>query len=86
ATKVSVSFAVGHEVGTLYKVLSVLTAYSVNMTKIKSMPIIGRPWEYRFFVDFVLLGSANWQQTLDAIRPITHELKVLGAYPKGKRS
>lgn len=86
ATKVSVSFAVGHEVGSLYKILSVLTAYNVNMTKIKSMPIIGRPWEYRFFIDFIIQGTANWEQTIDAIRPITSELKVLGAYPKGKRS
>ncbi|MCB0638504.1 MAG: prephenate dehydratase, partial [Lewinella sp.] len=51
ADKVSLSFTVDHTVGSLYKVLAVLAAYNVNLTKIQSAPIIGHPWEYQFFVD-----------------------------------
>lgn len=82
--KVSLSFTVDHEVGSLYKVLAVLAAYHANLTKIQSMPIIGKPWEYLFFLDFVAEGKLSHQQAVDAIRPITHHLKVLGVYPKGK--
>ncbi len=82
--KVSLSFSVDHEVGSLYKVLAVLAAYHANLTKIQSMPIIGKPWEYLFFLDFVAEGKLSYQQAVDAIRPITHDLKVLGVYPKGK--
>ena len=82
ANKVSLSFTVDHEVGSLYKVLAVLAAYNVNLTKIQSAPIIGKPWEYRFFVDFVT-KDLSWQQAIEAIRPITKELIVLGAYPEG---
>ncbi len=82
ANKVSLSFTVDHEVGSLYKVLAVLAAYNVNLTKIQSAPIIGKPWEYLFFVDFVI-KDLSWQQAIEAVVPITKELIVLGAYPEG---
>lgn len=81
--KISLCFSVDHEVGSLYKVLGVLAAYNVNMTKIQSAPIVGKPWEYRFFLDFVVEGKLSFAQAIDAIRPITHDLKVLGMYQKG---
>ncbi|GAB5554732.1 MAG: prephenate dehydratase [Saprospiraceae bacterium] len=84
ADKVSLSFSVDHEVGSLYKLLAVLAAYNINLTKIQSAPIIGRPWEYRFFVDFVSAGTMRIEQAIDAIRPLAHNLKVMGIYPSGK--
>lgn len=83
ANKISVSYAVDHSVGSLYKVLAVLAAYDVNLTKIQSAPIIGRPWEYRFFVDFLLNGELSWEQAIEAIRPITSDLQILGVYQEG---
>jgi prephenate dehydratase len=83
ANKISLNFSVDHAVGSLYKVLAVLAAYNVNLVKIQSAPIIGKPWEYRFFVDFILTGAMGWEQAVDAIRPITKELDVLGIYTKG---
>ena len=70
--------------GSLYKVLAVLAAYNINLSKIQSMPIIGKPWEYLFFVDFHIAGTVSYEQAMDAIRPLTHYLRVLGAYPKGE--
>ncbi len=81
--KVSLCFSAGHEVGSLHKVLAVLAAYNINLTKIQSAPIIGRQWEYRFFVDFVMEGKVGWAQALEAIKPLTTELKVHGTYRKG---
>jgi prephenate dehydratase len=86
ADKVSVSYAVDHTVGSLYKVLAVLAAYNVNLTKIQSAPIIGHPWEYRFFVDFEVRGNLSWAQAIEAIRPITRDLRVLGAYRAGEKT
>lgn len=81
--KVSLSFSVSHESGSLHKVLNVLAAYEINLTKIQSAPIIGRPFQYRFHVDFMLEGSISLEQALDAIRPICLELRVLGVYQQG---
>lgn len=84
ANKVSLSFSVDHEVGSLYKLLAVLAAYNINLTKIQSAPIIGRPWEYRFFVDFISAGNMSIEQAIEAIRPLAHNLKVMGIYPRGQ--
>lgn len=84
ADKVSLCFSVDHQVGSLYKLLAVLAAYNINLTKIQSAPIIGRPWEYMFFVDFISEGHIGMEQAIDAIRPLAHNLRVLGIYPKGQ--
>lgn len=81
--KVSLSFSTNHESGSLYKVLMVLAAYQINLTKIQSKPIVGRPWQYRFHVDFLLEGHVPLDRALDAIRPICSELRVLGVYDQG---
>jgi len=81
--KVSLSFSTSHRSGSLHKVLNVLAAYEINLTKIQSKPIVGKPWEYRFHVDFLLEGHISLAQALDAIRPICSELRVLGVYNEG---
>lgn len=83
ANKVSLCFSIEHEVGSLHKVLALMSAYDLNLTKIQSTPIIGKQWEYMFFVDFVIKGKVSWKQALDAIRPLTTNLKVMGAYEGG---
>ena len=52
AAKISVSFELPHESGTLYHMLSHFIYNGLSMTKIESRPITGKKWEYRFFVDF----------------------------------
>lgn len=84
ANKVSLCFSVEHEVGSLHKVLALMSSYNINLTKIQSAPIIGKQWEYMFFVDFVVKGKVSWQQALEAIKPLTTDLKVMGAYLYGE--
>jgi len=84
AAKVSLCFTLPHKVGSLNSLLSVMGAYELNLTKIQSAPIIGKEWEYFFFVDFVIKGKISWHSAVDAIRPLTTNLKVLGAYPQGR--
>ncbi len=83
AGKVSLSFSTSHEVGSLHKVLAVLAAYNANLTKITSAPIIGSPWEYMFYIDFIT-SEIGYAQAIEAIRPITRNLNILGIYQKGK--
>ena len=79
--KVSLSFVAAHEVGSLHRILGELSLQHANLTKIQSMPLVGREWEYRFFCDFILTPAApHWQTVVDALRPLTQELRVLGAY------
>ena len=84
SNKVSITFCLSHEVGNLHSVLAVLAAYQLNLTKIQSAPIIGKPWEYQFFVDFITGGDISFNLGIDALRPITQKLQVLGVYPQGE--
>ncbi len=84
--KSSIVFTTPHSEGSLSKVVSVFSFYGINLTKIQSLPIIGREWEYQFYVDLTFSDLTRYKQSLQAIRPLTSELKLLGEYPNGKQS
>lgn len=84
--KASIVFSLQHAEGTLSQVLSVLSFYKLNLTKIQSLPIIGREWEYMFYVDIMFSDYTRYSQGIDAIRPLTSDLKILGEYKNGKES
>jgi prephenate dehydratase len=78
--KSSLVFLVPHEEGSLSKVLTILSFYSINLTKIQSLPVIGHEWEYLFYVDVTYNNLIRYRQSIDAIIPLTRELKILGEY------
>lgn len=84
--KASIVFTLPHTQGSLSKVLSVLSFYDIDLTKIQSLPIIGREWEYQFYVDVKFVDNQRLNQALDAIKPLISELIVLGIYPEGRQS
>jgi prephenate dehydratase len=84
--KSSVVFALPHTAGSLSKALTILSFYDMNLTKIQSLPIIGREWEYLFYVNLTYTDYTRYKQALDAIMPLTKDLKILGEYAEGKQS
>ena len=78
--KSSIVFSLPHEEGSLSQVLSIFSFYKINLTKIQSLPIIGREWEYMFYVDVVYDDYVRYRQSIDAMRPLLSELKILGEY------
>jgi len=78
--KTSIVFTLPHTEGSLSKVLTILSFYDINLTKIQSLPILGREWEYLFYVDLTFNNLLKYKQGLDAIRPLTKEFRILGEY------
>ena len=78
--KASLLFTLSHTQGSLSKVLTVLSFYDINLTKIQSLPIIGREWEYRFYVDVTFDDRVRYRQAIDAARPLTSDFRILGEY------
>lgn len=78
--KASLLFSLPHTQGSLSKVLTVLSFYDINLTKIQSLPIIGREWEYLFYVDVSFDDDARYRQAIDAARPLTSDFRILGEY------
>ncbi|MCM1108366.1 MAG: prephenate dehydratase [Clostridium sp.] len=84
--KASLVFSLPHEEGSLSQVLSILSFYKLNLTKIQSLPIIGKEWQYMFYIDLSFEDYTRYTQGIDAIIPLTQELKILGEYTDGKQS
>lgn len=84
--KSSLVFVLTHQEGSLSKVLSVLSFYGINLTRIQSLPIIGSEWQYQFYIDLTFSNYERYKQSIDAILPLVGKLKVLGEYRDGKQS
>lgn len=84
SNKSSIVFSLPHNEGSLSQVLSIFSFYKINLTKIQSLPIIGREWEYMFYVDLTYNNYIRYRQSIDAIRPLTKQLSILGEYKDGR--
>ena len=78
--KVSLCFTLPHKAGSLAQVLTILSFYDMNLTRIQSLPIPGREWQYFFYVDIKFDSYKRYVQALSAVRPLMEDLKVLGEY------
>lgn len=74
-----------YKVGGLSRVLLVLSSHGMNLTKIQSLPLLGREWDYFFHIDLEYEDYSQYQRSLDAIRPIVSELRILGEYQRGNK-
>jgi prephenate dehydratase len=84
--KVSIVFSTAHEPGSLFKCLAVFALRDIDLTKLESRPLRGRPWEYFFYVDFTgNIKEAKCRKALDHLNEVTSYLRVLGCYKGGER-
>jgi 3-deoxy-7-phosphoheptulonate synthase len=82
--KASLCFAVADQPGALFKALQVLAARGLNMKKLESRPIHGKPWEYLFYVDVdVPAENAVFASCMQELKDVTEDLRVLGSYGAG---
>lgn len=82
--KASIVFTLPHSKGALSKVLVIFSFYDINLSKIQSTPIVGREWEYRFYVDLTFDSYVRYHQAIDAVRPLISDFKSLGEYKECK--
>ena len=80
SNKTSLILSLGNTPGSLYRALGVFAAHGLNLTKIESRPLPGRPWEYLFYVDVVDSGQGI-SAALEELRAFTSGIRVLGTYP-----
>ena len=78
--KASMCFTLPHKPGSLTHVLTILSFYDMNLTRIQSLPIPGQEWQYFFYVDIKFEGYERYQQALSAVKPLMTDLNILGEY------
>jgi prephenate dehydratase len=80
ANKVSVAVGLPNKPGMLFKALSVFALREIDLTKIESRPVRGRPWEYAFFLDYLERDKKASENALRHLEEIAQFVKVLGRY------
>ena len=84
APKTSLFFRTPNTAGSLFRALAAFALRDVNMSKIESRPIVGRPWEYSFYVDLSGdVADTNIARAIDHLREMCEVVRVLGCYPSG---
>ncbi len=82
--KASVNFHTDHTRGSLARVLTKIADGGINLSKLQSFPIPGSEWEYSFHADMEFEDIGQFERVIEAMRPVTAELKIYGIYKKGR--
>ena len=78
--KAILCFTLPHKPGSLAQILTILSFYDMNLTRIQSLPIPGREWQYFFYADIKFEDYTRYQQALQAVRPLIEDFRILGEY------
>jgi prephenate dehydratase len=72
--------------GSLFHMLETFNRREINLTKIQSLPIIGKPYSYSFHFDMEWQEGTNWKEAMTEAQERLISMKILGVYKKGNRS
>lgn len=78
--KAILCFTLPHKPGSLAQILTILSFYEMNLTRIQSLPIPGHEWQYFFYADIKFSSLERYHQALSAVRPLLEDLQILGEY------
>lgn len=84
--KTSIAFIVDHRPGTLYTALKAFAENGIDLTKIESRPMLGKPWEYIFFIDVIgHREDSDLSRALRLLKESSRSVKILGSYPQAPK-
>ncbi|HHU88179.1 MAG TPA: ACT domain-containing protein, partial [Spirochaetales bacterium] len=83
--RVAFVFAVKDRPGSLFDVLRILSKYGLNMKKLESRPILGKPWEYSFFVEAEMIEEELFEKATEELIASSASFRILGTFHGDRR-
>jgi len=81
ADKTSIVFSLEHRAGSLYRAMAVFALRDIDLMKIESRPLVGRPWEYSFYLDFIgAIDEPRVRNAMAHLAEFASSVKILGCY------
>jgi len=81
ANKTSIIFSVDNQPGALFEVMKIISEYQINLVKLESRPMLGKPWEYMFYADLEAdIETPELKPAMEKLRERTDNLRILGRY------
>lgn len=83
-SKASLKVTIFNQKGGLAKLLTLMSEYDLDLTKIQSIPVIDKPWEYAFFIDTLIGDYDRYQEAITLIKESFGVVKIFGEYQNRK--
>lgn len=83
-TKVSLKITIHNQKGGLAKLLTLMSEHDLDLTKIQSIPVISKPWEYAFFIDTLIGDYDRYMEAIGLINESFGMVKIFGEYQNRK--
>ena len=86
SNKASLAMILDNHKGSLAEILSIIASYDIDLSKVESVPLVGEPWHYQFYLDILFEDKAKYKKMINEITTKLDRLDILGEYTNGNQS
>ncbi|WP_372646058.1 prephenate dehydratase [Ancylomarina sp.] len=84
--KASMALILDNHQGSLAEILSIISSHDIDLSKIESLPLLGEPWHYQFYLDVLFDDKTKYQSMINEITTKLDRVDILGEYTSGNQS
>lgn len=86
SNKASIAMILDNHKGSLAEILSIIASYDIDLSKVESVPLVGEPWHYQFYLDVLFDDKTKYKKMINEITKKLDRLDILGEYTNGNQS
>ncbi|MCZ4696117.1 prephenate dehydratase [Ancylomarina euxinus] len=86
SNKASMALVLDNHLGSLAEILSIIASHNIDLSKIESVPLVGEPWHYQFYLDVLFDDKSKYHNMITEISSKLDRIDILGEYTNGNQS